>query len=333
MNAAAHRNHGRLLRLVSVMIKRTVLILTMLGSLLVAAPAANAAFTVGIGDQDPAMFNNGLWKDLKLKKVRYLTPWNAAKDPGQLAETKGYMDAARAAKQEVLVHFTAIRGCFNDGKYSRSKKCKAPSVAAYTSAFKAFKKQFPYVKVYGSWNEANHVSQPIRNNPTRAAQYYTALKRNCKGCKVIAGDLLDSSNLRSYASRMNSALKGKARIWGLHNYADVNRKRSRGVTTMLRTVPGEVWLTETGGIVAFAGANGFKPSETAASRAISYMFSLAAKYDSKLPGYRSRVTRLYPYEFNGADAGARFDAGLLRPDGTPRKGYATFKSKAARARK
>src|SRR4051812_18790551 len=178
------------------------------------------------------------------------------------------MAAARASRQEVLVHFTALRGCF-DGKYSKAKACRAPSVAAYTKAFKAFKKLFPYVKTYGAWNEANHVSQPTYKNPRRAAQYYTALKRNCKGCKVVAGDLLDSSNLASYARTMNRALKGRAKLWGLHNYGDVNRFRSKGTTTLLRTVPGEVWVTETGGIVKFTGSN-LKPTEAKAVRAIRY---------------------------------------------------------------
>jgi hypothetical protein len=313
------------------MIKRSLFLLTLLGSLIVAAPA-NAAYTVGIGDQSPFIFESSLWKDLKLKKVRYLVPWNATRDPDQLAQVDQYMDNARAARQDVLVHFTALRGCFEDGKYSKSKKCRAPSVSAYTKAFKAFKKRYPYVKTYGAWNEANHVSQPIVKNPRRAAQYYTALKRNCRGCKVVAGDLLDSSNMASYARTMNKALKGRARLWGLHNYADVNRRRAKGTTTLLKIVPGEVWLTETGGIVKFSGSN-LRPSEAKAVRAINYMFSLAGKYDSKRKGYKSRVTRLYPYDFGPSAADARFDASLLAPDGTARKTYDAFKKKARRAKK
>ena len=49
----------------------------------------------------------------------------------------------------------------------------------------------------------------------------------------------------------------RRRIWGLHNYKDVNRKQSKGLTNVLKTVPGEVWLTETGGITKFESA-GFK---------------------------------------------------------------------------
>ncbi len=314
------------------MTKRLIILLSLIGAMVAASPA-DAKYTIGIGDQSPAMFQNGLWKDLKLKRVRFLTPWNTANDPNQIAEVDAYMAAARAARQEVLVHFTAIRGCFNAGKYSRAKQCRAPSVSAYTKAFKAFKKRYPQVKVYGAWNEANHISQPIYRNPKRAAQYYKALKKNCKRCKVLAGDLLDSSNLRSYARAMVRHTNGRAKLWGLHNYADVNRKRSRGVKTMLKTVPGEVWLTETGGIVQFARANGFRPTEASAAKAIKYMFSLAGKYDSRRRGHRSKIGRLYPYEFSGQDSGAQFDAGLLAPDGRPRAGYAVFKTHARRAKK
>jgi len=310
--------------------KRLLLPLIVLGSLLAAAPA-QAAFVVGIGDQSPGMFANQLWKDLRLKKVRYIVPYDAINNRAQSADVDRYMTAARAARQEVLVHFSARRGCF-DGKYSKSKACRIPSVAAYTKNFKAFKKRYPYVKTYGTWNEANHVSQPTFKNPRRAAQFYTALKRNCRGCKVVAGDLLDSSNLRSYASAMNRALKGRAKLWGLHNYSDVNRNRTRGTTTLLRTVPGDVWVTETGGIVSFDAASGFKPSERAASTALKRMFSLANRYDSRLRGYKSRISRLYPYNFQEQE-NARFDAALLAPNGSPRKGYATFKAGARRAKK
>lgn len=313
------------------MLKR-LLPLILLGSLLVAAPA-QAAFRVGIGDQDPGMFADQRWKDLKLKTVRYVVPWDSAKDKKQSEQDARYLEAARAARQDVLVHFTARRGCYRDGKYLRRTSCKAPSVKAYTSAVRAFRKAYPWVKTYGAWNEANHVSQPVFRNPKRAAEYFLALRKVCKGCKIVAGDLLDSGNLRAYARTMLRTTGTRARIWGLHNYGDVNRRRSTGTSAMLKTVPGEVWLTETGGIVSFDAANGFEPSEAAASRAISYMFTLANRFDSRRSGYKSRVTRLYPYEFRTKLADARFDAGLISPEGEARKGYSTFKAKARRAKK
>ena len=42
------------------------------------------------------------------------------------------------------------------------------------------------------------------------------------------------------------------RYWGLHNYIDANRARTTGTRRMLHAVKGQVWFTETGGIVARA---------------------------------------------------------------------------------
>ena len=58
------------------------------------------------------------------------------------------------------------------------------------------------------------------------------------------------------------------------------------------------------------------------------MFKLVGTYDSRLPGMRSRLTRLYNYEWTGAPRSARFDAGLVEPNGKPRKAYKTFKKLA-----
>ena len=40
-------------------------------------------------------------------------------------------------------------------------------------------------------------------------------------------------------------------IWGLHNYSDVNRLQSWRTRELSKALGGQVWLTETGGIVQF----------------------------------------------------------------------------------
>ena len=157
------------------------------------------------------MFADKRWQNLKLKTVRFVVPWNSAQDPKQSVEDAAYLAAARAAGQDVLVHFTARRGCFEDGKYSRRSVCRAPSVKSYTTAVKAFRAKYPFVKTYGAWNEANHVSQPTYRNPRRAAEYFLALRKVCTTCKIVAGDLLDSSNLRKYVTTMLRYTKNKAK--------------------------------------------------------------------------------------------------------------------------
>ena len=60
------------------------------------------------------------------------------------------------------------------------------------------------------------------------------------------------------------------------------------------------------------------------------MFKLADKYDTRRSGMRSKITRLYNYQWTGVARSARFDAGLVNPDGSPRKAYQQFKKSAAR---
>jgi hypothetical protein len=304
-----------------------ILPIALLLAVLVAAPAP-ASVRVAISEQSARVFSDPNWQSLKLKRVRYILPWDYAKHADQASEAAGFMNAANAAKQDVLVTFSARRGCFTNNRYSRSSACKAPSAAAYRSAVRGFRKSFPFAKTFAPWNEVNHVSQPTYRKPTLAVRYYDALRAVCKGCKVMAADVLDSSDVASYLRGFLRASKGRGRIWGLHNYKDVNRRQSKGVTTVLRTVPGEVWLTETGGIVNFG--KDFPRSESRAASRTKYMFQLAARYDSRRSGLRSKLARIYVYRFYGEPAAARFDAGLVNEDGSLRPGYTQFKKYAAR---
>jgi hypothetical protein len=93
-------------------------------------------------------------------------------------------------------------------------------------------------------------------------------------------------------------------------------------------VGGQVWLTETGGILKFLPA--FKRSQKRQANRTKYMFKLAAKYDSRVSGMSSRITRLYNYQWTGVSRRARFDAGLVNPNGTARRAFRQFKKLAAR---
>lgn len=302
---------------------RHILPFAVIAALLVGAPAASASYRVGIGDQNPAMFSSPAWQSLHLKRTRLIVSWDYAKDPYQANYVGGYMAAAAAAKQEVLVAFTAHSGCYVNGHYSKKKVCRAPSKTTYSRAVKAFIKAYPAVKYYEPWNEANHVSQPTHKSPKLAYRYYSAL-RSAAGHKrtVLAADVLDQSDVASYLRGFLRASHGKGRIWGLHNYKDVNRTQSKGVRAVLKTVPGQVWLTETGGIYTFLPS--FKTSSSRPAKATTYMFKLARAWDSRKHGYRSKVTRLYVYRWFGEVPGARFDAGLVNADGTPRPALTAF---------
>ena len=253
-----------------------------------AAPA-QADFTVGMADQDFRMFESSRFEKLGIDNVRFLVPYDWFKKQGNEDEVKAFMERAAASDTDVLVHFTARRGCYNNGKYSKRKVCKAPKVKTYKKNVKRFLREFPETSEIGVWNEGNHVSQPTHNKPGLAAKYFLAARSVAKGRKIVAADVLDSSNMERWLRGFDAKDKGKARIYGLHNYSDVNRRRSIKTRELLQIAPGQVWLTETGGIVSFTAK--FPYSEKRAKNRTAYMFSLSDQFSRKRRGLRSRRSR------------------------------------------
>ena len=286
---------------------------------LTAAPQrSEAAISVGIGEQDASMFTNSYFTDLNFKRARYFPSWNVALKSREAGWLDSWLGAAETAGVEPLISFSQALG-----SACPSKPCKLPSVSEYTRAFKAFRKRWPQVKVISPWNEANHRSQPPFKNPKRAAQYYNAVRANCKGCKIIAADVIDERNMESWLKVFKKHAK-KPKIWGLHNYRDTNLRKGQvtgGTARLLKAVKGQVWLTETGGIVKFTlptGGKLFPFSESRANKAVKRMFSLAKRY-------RSRIKRLYIYNWWQPAGRNRFDAGLITSKGKPRPAYNTVR--------
>ena len=270
--------------------------------------SSEGRLSVGIGDQNAAMFSNPLFRALHVRRARLVAGWDSAEVPAERKIVTAWLDGARAAGVEPLVAFN----------HSRERPTALPSVAEYTRAVRAFHERWPQVRTFSSWNEINHRSQPTADNPARAAAYYVALRGVCPGCTVTAADVLDQAGMVGYLRRFLAALPGPApRLWGLHNYSDTNRFRDRGTRRLLRAVPGEVWMTETGGLYSFG--RGFPPDAQRQARATRYAFHLA--------GSSRRITRFYLYNWTGAPPGARFDAGLIGPDGRARPAYRVVKQR------
>jgi hypothetical protein len=261
---------------------------------------------VGIGDQGAAFFAAPLFRSLKVDKARKVVPWDAMKLPDERTLTDQWLAGAKKAGVEPFVTFGA----------SRVKPKTLPTVAQFRAAFQAFRKRYPDVRAYAPWNEINHKSQPTAEHPDRAAAYYEVVREGCPDCTVVAADVLDQAGFPGYLKRFRAALKGGTpRLWGLHNYSDTNRFRTRGTRQMLRAVPGEIWVTETGGVARFGRSFPFDLQRQA--RATTYTF--------KLLDLSSRIRRLYLYNWTGSPPGARFDAGLTNADGSPRPAYDTLK--------
>jgi hypothetical protein len=279
------------------------------------APASSGGRLVGVGDESPLMFTSPAYQTLGVKIARYFTPYDVASgsDPGALAALQAWLAAAQTAGIQPLIAFY-----HNDASAERM-----PSVATYKKDMEDFVAMFPQVKVLTPWNEVNrgNVRAPDDNydSPTakQAAQYYLTLKQVCPSCTIVGLDVLDSTDPAATIRYINQfkhdvGRKRMPRIWGLHNYSETNRFEDSGTKAMLRDVPGQVWLTETGGLAKFRPNFPFNLKRQA--RATRYMFSLA---DSS-----SRITRLYIYSWFGEGGNhGIFDAGLTNVMGAPRASY------------
>jgi hypothetical protein len=281
------------------------------------APRAHAAssYLTGIGDEEAVMFSSPLWQQLHTKIARYIAPWDAAIRPDELARARNWIAQAEAAHQQILVAFY----------HSEHTATKMPSVSSYQKAVAKFVKDFPHVRQYQAWNEANRGNvKGSFSSPSAGAdaRYYQALIRSCKGCTVIGLDVLDEFSINA-TLRYIAAFKHEVRhletvmqkIWGLHNYSDLNRMQSWRTRDITKALGGQVWLTETGGLVQFKPSflNIHGSGLTRASKVLKYMFAVAAS--------NSHIKRLYIYNWIGGTSSTRFDAGLMNAKGQPRPGY------------
>ena len=309
----------------------TALIVTALAPAAAQAQTVNVA--VGIGDQADSIFGNSNFQALRVKKVRYFIKWDAIDRPAELAQAEQYVRNARAARIQVLMHVSS-------NNLAR-KAARLPSVRTYRSKVKALVDKFrPLgVRTWGAMNEANHDSQPTWNNPRRAAQFFLEMRKFCRGCTIVALDVLDQRGVERYIQRFYRALgrrRSLAKIVGINNYSDTNRRRDRGTRSILSTTKrynrrAQFWLTETGGVAKFGTSFPCNPANPASAerrqaRAVKYMFTLTRRF-------RRDIKRLYIYNFTGADCQGRFDAGITRSNGTPRPAYNEVRTQIRRFRK
>jgi hypothetical protein len=288
------------------MIRR--LSLTLLAFLALAAPAAAKAPVVGLGDQHPQMFSDKAFTSLGVKNSRYLLAWDWYRDKRVVATTDWWMAAARGAGVTPLVAFT--RNWRPNGQY------KLPPLKLYRKSFRIFRARYPQVRDFSAWNEANHTAQPTAKKPRAAAAYFNAMRRDCRRCRIVAADVLDSPDAVAWIKRFKRYAP-KARIWGLHNYKDAN-DRTNSTRRFIKAVRGQVWLTETGGILRLkphpgSHGDGRTQTKTQQARAITRVFKIAR-------ANRRRVTRVYFYEWKKQPKN-RWDSAFLDANGKLRPSY------------
>jgi hypothetical protein len=287
------------------------LLALVVGALALAPAAAAHGAVIGLADQNAAAYRDARLRALHLPVARLVVPYDAATSQPQLVAD--WLAAVSAAGMQPHVAFEHLKanGC-------PGTPCVVPSRATYAADVKAFIARFPQVRVYTTWNEANHESQPVSGRPETVAGYYEELKAACPSCTVVAGDVLDSGGYIRWLQRFQQATDSDPRLWGLHNYGDVTYATTEGTDAVLRTVQGQLWIEETGGIVVLRNAAGritLSFDEARAAASIDRAFAILSS--------RPRITRMYVYHWQSGPT-SRFDAGLIRPDGSLRASYAAM---------
>lgn len=298
---------------------RTV-VLTIAFVLALAAPAS-AKLTVGIGEQNAAFFHDKRWLALKRPDVRYVLSWDALKrNSWEEAELDNYMFWARQVNARVMITFGHSR--------RKGSELKAPSRLQFVREFRALRRRYPELRTFQTWNEGNHGTQPIWNKPNLAARYYDAMRRTCPECTISAPSVLDAPNMTSWILRFKKAARYPVRIWSIHNHIDANRHRTTGTRELLRITRGQIWFSETGGIVNryVDGRRVSRYNQKNAVRAIRNIFRLA-----KLN--RKRITRIYVYQWMPPkERRPRWDSALIGRRGETRPSLRTLQAQLRRLR-
>ena len=271
------------------------------------APAAQArGAAIGIGDQKASMFDDTRFRTLGIRYARLTVAWDALSHDWQRTEIDTWMAAARRANVDPLVTFG----------HSRTERRSLPTPSRFKFEVRRFRERYPWVDTYATWNEANHCGQPVCNRPALVAAYYKAIRRECRGCTVLAAELLDMPNMVSWARRFTKAAGHEPEVWGLHNYVDTNRFRTTSSRDMLRAVKGKVWLTEVGGLVRRTSKTKvpLNESPTHAVRALKWLFR-------EIIPMSDRFERVYIYHWDAGGPQENWDSALFMPGGRPREAY------------
>jgi hypothetical protein len=278
---------------------RRSLIATLLILCAAALPATAEAAkrpAVGIGDNHPEAFQNTHMRKLPaLKTARLVIPWDWYKSPYQIFRAESWIHSVELAHKKPLVAFNR--------NWGRKGRKQIPRMKAYVKGFKQFRKRFPHVREFSAWNEPNAVEQPFARKPGKAATYFNALRRACRRCTIIAGDVKDGKTMVPYLRKYKKKVRG-AKIWAVHNYKDATRKRG-GTADFLRTVRGQVWLTETGGLRNRGGLKG-------QAKAVKRIFQLAKS--------SRRIKRIYFYQWL-YDPESHWDSAFIARNGKRRPAY------------
>jgi hypothetical protein len=267
---------------------------------------------VGIADQKADLFGDDRFIDLGVRYARRSVSWDVTRDERLKAELDDWLQKAREAGVEPLVTFAR--------SHREGRRRVQPTAAQYEREVRAFKRTWPWVKAFSSWNEVNLPGEGPANNPRLAASYYRILKRVFPSAKVLAADLLDLPNVVSFVRKFKKAARVEPKYWGLHNYITANRFQVERTKRVLQATKGEIWLTEVGGLVARRNGSTIRlrQGKSHASQVTRFIFDRLARLDR-------RVTRIYAYHWDSTSTRDSWDSAFIGPDQRQRPSLAVLK--------
>jgi len=196
---------------------------------------------IGIADNPVETLVDPRFQQSRIKRVRIQVPYDDITQRARRRYHDVWFKTARTQGIEPLISFN---------KSFRSPK-RLPSVATFRRNFRLFRKRYPWVRYFSTWDEANFPgAQPTGWAPRLTAAYYRALRGECSAgrCTVITmGFRAEGSKHSAWWLREFKRYIGRGpHIWGLVSHPDVNRFQSRFTRDFLRQTRGPVWVTEVG---------------------------------------------------------------------------------------
>ena len=263
---------------------------------------------VGIGEQTPYVFQDPRFQRLGILHARLDVGWDSMDDRFQSRRINDWIKVARQHGIVPLVTFDQSR--------RKGRHQILPSVHDFLRGFQIFHRRYPWVKEFAAWNEANLCGEPTCHHVDRVVGYWQAIVHNCPGCKVLAAEVLDVPGMTDWVRQFIQIAHTQPRYWGLHNYLGANRLDDASTRALTGLVRGEVWFTETGGLVNRRNHSRvtFPQNPGHAARVTDYLLS-------HLAFVSPRVTRIYLYEWNAVNRFDSWDSALIGYNQKARPAY------------
>lgn len=264
---------------------------------------------VGIGEQHPWMFGDPRFRALGIRYARISVAWDVLAHAKQRNALFAWL---RDAHQDGVAPLIAFEHSWIRGHFRR-----LPSAAQLAGVVRALRARYPWLTDFATWNEANYCGQPTCHSAGLVAAYYNRMRAACRSCHILAAELLDVPGMIAWVGRERRAVGHEPEIWGLHNYIGANRLSAASTRALIAATHGQIWFTETGGVVTRHNhsRHDFPESAAHAARVTSFVFD-------RLVPLSPRIKRVYLYQWG---AGTRrtepWDSGLFDPHDRPRPAF------------